>query len=120
MNLIRKEIEIEMAKPKPNVFYVNRLESLIAKGGELDLETFRDSGKFIHKEIALKDYGYKSKVAYTDVVRYMGDNFIEVDANGKFIIPIDSDYLPMFSNLERAEQFLFKSNLMKHGHQAEN
>lgn len=84
MKEIRKLLDIELSKDKPNTRLVNNLRKFIARG-HVTFSDFIDTGRFMPAEVFAKESGAELDNETTEVVLYFGKYFIEVRKPNMFV-----------------------------------
>ena len=85
MEIIKREIEIENAKGKPDKFYLAKLRTMLDKSNPMTFNDFIDTGRITPKEMIMKqDPTALFREDTRDVVSYIGQNYIEIQSDGKF------------------------------------
>lgn len=84
MKEIRKLLDIELSKDKPNTRLVHNLQKFIARG-HVTFSDFMDTGRFIPAEVFAKESGAELDKETTEVVLYFGKYYIEVRKPNMFI-----------------------------------
>lgn len=113
MDIIKKEIEIENAKGKPDKYYVAKLNVMLDKNNPITFNEFIDTGRIIPVSVAMaEDPNVSFKADSLDVVRYIGQHYIEIQSDGKFYTQFDVDGTDVrygSSQLFEAEKVLWES-----------
>jgi len=85
MKTIKKHLELEQARTKPNQLRIDELNKIL-KRGTLTLEEWRMTGRFTPAEDYLnRNVGAKLIKDCKEVIEYVGDNIIEVLHTGYFV-----------------------------------
>ena len=85
MKEIKKLLDIELSKDKPNTRLVNNLRKFIARG-HVTFSDFIDTGRFMPAEVfAQENKGVELGDDTTEVVVYFGKYFIEVRKPNMFV-----------------------------------
>lgn len=84
MKEIRKLLDIELSKDKPNKRLVDNLKRFLDKGQVTFLD-FMDTGRFIPAEVFAKESGTELDKETTEVVLYFGKYYIEVRKPNMFV-----------------------------------
>lgn len=84
MKEIRKLLDIELSKDKPNKRLVDNLKRFLDKGKVTFLD-FMDTGRFIPAEVFTKESGTELDKETTEVVLYFGKYYIEVRKPNMFV-----------------------------------
>ncbi len=84
MKEIRKLLDIELSKDKPNKRLVDNLKRFLDKGQVTFLD-FMDTGRFIPAEVFTKESGTELDKETTEVVLYFGKYYIEVRKPNMFV-----------------------------------
>lgn len=103
-----------------------KLKVMLDKNNPISFNEFVDTGRITPKAIVMKDDPSATFSHDTmDVVRYIGQNYIEIKSDGKFYTCFDVDGTTVrygSSNLFEAEKVLWESYIKPnlYGQQAEN
>lgn len=85
MEIIKREIEIENAKGKPDKYYIAKLKVMLDKNNPITFNEFVDTGRITPVSVVLQDDPKALfKEDTRDVVVYIGQNYIEIQSDGKF------------------------------------
>jgi len=113
MEIIKREIEIENAKGKPDKFYLAKLKKMLDKDNPITFNDFIDTGRITPKEVVMQeDPTALFREDTRDVVSYVGQNYIEIQSDGKFYTQFNVEgTLVRFgsSQLFEAEKVLWES-----------
>ena len=126
MDIIKREIEIENAKGKPDKFYLAKLKKMLDKDNPITFNDFIDTGRITPKDIIIKeDPTAIFREDTRDVVSYIGQNYIEIQSDGKFYTQFDVEGTLVrygSTQLFEAEKVLWESYIKPtfYGQQAED
>lgn len=113
MEIIKREIDIENAKGKPDKYYIAKLKVMLDKNNPITFNEFIDTGRITPKEIVMKeDPTVLFKADTMDVAKYIGQNYIEIQSDGKFYTSFEIDGTHVrygASQLFEAEKVLWES-----------
>jgi hypothetical protein len=85
MEIIKREIEIENAKGTPDKFYLAKLKTMLDKKNPITFNDFIETGRITPKDIVMQeDPTVLFREDTRDVVSYIGQNYIEIQSDGKF------------------------------------
>jgi hypothetical protein len=84
MKEIKKLLDIELSKDKPNRRLVDNLKRFLDRG-YVTFSDFMDTGRFIPAEVFSKESGTKLDKETTEVVLYFGKYYIEVRKPDMFV-----------------------------------
>lgn len=85
MEIIKREIEIENAKGTPDKFYLAKLKTMLDKNNPITFNDFIETGRITPKDIVMQeDPTVLFREDTRDVVSYIGQNYIEIQSDGKF------------------------------------
>jgi hypothetical protein len=126
MEIIKREIEIENAKGKPDKYYIAKLKTMLDSSNPITFNEFIDTGRIMPVDVVTKeDPTALFKSDTRDVVRYIGQNYIEIQSDGKFYTQFNVEGTLVrygSTQLFEAEKILWESYIkpMLDGQQAEN
>ena len=113
MEIIKREIDIENAKGKPDKFYIAKLRNMLDKSKTMTFNDFIDTGRITPKEIIMRqDPTALFREDTMDVVSYIGQNYIEIQSDGKFYTQFNVEgTLVRFGSVQlfEAEKVLWES-----------
>ena len=113
MEIIKREIDIENAKGKPDKYYIAKLKVMLDSKNPITFNEFIETGRIMPVDIITKeDPTALFKSDTRDVVRYIGQNYIEIQSDGKFYTQFDMDGTHVrygASQLFEAEKVLWES-----------
>jgi len=126
MEIIKREIEIENAKGKPDKFYLAKLKKMLDKDNPITFNDFIDTGRITPKEVVMQeDPTALFREDTRDVVSYVGQNYIEIQSDGKFYTQFNVEGTLVrygSTQLFEAEKVLWESYIKPtfYGQQAED
>jgi hypothetical protein len=126
MDIIKREIDIENAKGKPDKFYLAKLRTMLDKTNPITFNDFIDTGRITPKEVVMKeDPTALFREDTRDVVSYIGQNYIEIQSDGKFYTQFNVEGTLVrygSTQLFEAEKVLWESYIKPtfYGQQAED
>ena len=70
MEIIKREIEIENAKGKPDKFYLAKLRTMLDKSNPMTFNDFIDTGRITPKEMIMKQEGMLYRTSVRTILRF--------------------------------------------------
>jgi len=126
MEIIKREIEIENAKGNPDKFYLAKLKTMLDKKNPITFNDFIETGRITPKDIVMQeDPTVLFREDTRDVVSYIGQNYIEIQSDGKFYTQFNVEGTLVrygSTQLFEAEKVLWESYIKPtfYGQQAED
>jgi len=101
--MIRKQLEREESRDKPDTHYINLIKQTIADGG-MSFKDWVEAGRFMTDTTFREKYrGRRIKKGTTTVVVYLGEFIIQIMGPSKYVVGSQE-----LSSLSEAEKVLWE------------